>query len=96
MKIKLPIEIWILIYEYEGLYYKYIDLVKQEIQILSHICNCEYIGVCPIHWDLWKISVRILKNKAMPNITLLPNGIWNWRDIPVPKWLIDLKNKKIK
>tara|TARA_B100000035_G_scaffold314633_1_gene331513 strand:+ start:1607 stop:1948 length:342 start_codon:yes stop_codon:yes gene_type:complete len=102
----LPNEIWVLIYEYEGLYYKYIEMVKQELDILSFKCICKtdgegiystkykkYHGVCPIHWGIWKYSIRNLKNKSLPEITLLPNGIWNWKNIFVPEWLLKLKRK---
>ena len=107
MCVYLPNEIWVLIYQYEGYYYSHIDMVKQELNILSFECRCKvngegsysmklkkYNGVCPIHWGLWKCSIRCLKNKSMPEITLLPNGIWNWKDIYIPEWISKLKRAR--
>ena len=105
----LPTDIWILIYQFEGLFYEYIKDVKQELDILSCKCICrkngegyysikfkKYYGVCPIHWDIWKYSIKLLKKKQIPSVTLLENGIWSWNDIYIPNWVFKLKKKKSK
>ena len=106
--IYLPKEIWMLIFEFEGLAYKYIKNIKQELDILSCNCICkingegEYFGnkynktsnVCPIHWEIWQNSIYCLKHNPMKRKTIwLSNGIWSWNNSFIPKWLILLRKK---
>ena len=106
-KIYLPKEIWIIIYEFEGLAYDYIKNIKLELDMLSCKCICKkngegdysndvkkYYGVCPIHWGIWQNSIYCLKHNPMKRKTIwLSHGIWEWKHLCIPKWIEVLKNK---
>ena len=102
MNIILPPELWIKIYEYEGLFYVMIDKVNYELKLIfyqtkCHKCNLRNINngnVCPVHWHWFKDSLQYLKkNKMGNNLTRMSNGIWIWNDVVIPKWIYELKNK---
>ncbi len=98
----LPKEIWMKIYEYEGLYYELMKKVKHELKLITYQsmcynCNLKNINngnVCPIHWNWWLDSVKYIKmNSITTTMTRISNGMWIWNDIVIPDWLIKLKKK---
>ena len=75
MKYYLPTEIWIIIYEYEGLYYELMKKVLYEINLIvyqskCHNCilkNIDNGHVCSVHWESWQESVKYIKaNPSSP------------------------------
>ena len=106
----LPDEIWIKIYEYEGLFFELMKSVKHELKLItyqSRCYNCKLKNVdnnhiCPIHWRWWQESIKYIKmNSITTNMTRISNGMWIWNDVNIPEWLnklqkkINNKNKKL-
>jgi len=102
MKYYLPTEIWIIIYEYEGLYYELMKKVLYEINLIvyqskCHNCilkNIDNGHVCSVHWESWQESVKYIKaNPIYSNMTRVSNGKWIWNDVVTPDWLEKLRKK---
>lgn len=99
----LPDEIWVKIYEYEGLYYDLIKKVKNELKMITYHSKCYYDcklktiennHICKTHWRWWIDSIKYIKTSSMTSkVTKISNGVWIWNGIEIPDWLITLKKK---
>ena len=69
-KIYLPKEIWIIIYEFEGLAYDYIKNIKLELDMLSCKCICKKNGEGYYSNDVKKLLILILNFRLYLKINL--------------------------
>tara|TARA_B100001059_G_C17837783_1_gene589512 strand:+ start:7912 stop:8247 length:336 start_codon:yes stop_codon:yes gene_type:complete len=98
----LPDEVWIKIYEYEGLFYDLMKKVIHELKLITYqprcynckLKNIDNNQICSTHWKSWQESVKYIKaNPIYSNMTRVSNGMWIWNDVVTPDWLEQLRKK---